>query len=94
LDERHYIATRTPETAVQELVPIAEILREVAELAPSEQADQALVLRTLSAELFDDARRGKRGGEVMTKAPTLHYLWAAASTLKALAVEGDRMLRA
>jgi hypothetical protein len=29
----------------------------------------------------------------MTEAPTLHYLWAAASTLEALAVEGDRMLR-
>jgi hypothetical protein len=61
VDERRLIAIRTPETALQELVPIAEILREVAELAPSEQADQALVLRTLSAEELDEAE-GVRWG--------------------------------
>jgi hypothetical protein len=45
LDKRRYVATRTPETAMQEeLVPTAKVLSEVAELAPSEQADQALVL--------------------------------------------------
>jgi hypothetical protein len=39
LDERRHIATRTPETALQELVPIAKVLREVAELAPSGTED-------------------------------------------------------
>ena len=71
MDQRRYVMTHTPETALEELVPIAKILKEVAALAPPEQADQALVLRTLAGELLNDARRGKRGEMVLSEAPTL-----------------------
>jgi hypothetical protein len=68
------------------------LLRAVTCYAPPHQDAQVAVLRGLAGELDNDSRRGRVGAWVAREPETLPYLWSAATNLKCLGQERDRLL--
>jgi hypothetical protein len=71
---------------------LATLLNAVAMYAPPHQDDQAAALRGLAVVFEDDSRRGKLGSWTNREQSTLLYLWSAATNLRCLCLERERLL--